>query len=97
LRAEAFVADKLTEQLDDQGKKFLGTTEKNRFDAGKGALYLSPIFKWFSEDFEKKSGSVTKFVTPYFPVDVQKQIQSAKSPDIRYTDYDWSLNEQQKR
>ena len=94
LRAEAFVADKLNEQLDEQGRIFLGTQEKNRWDAGARVLYLSPIFKWFSEDFEKKSGSVVKFVAPYFPAEAQKQIQAAKSPDIRYTDYDWSLNEQ---
>jgi hypothetical protein len=97
LRAEAYVPNKLNEQLDDQGRIFLGGKEKNRFDAKAGALYLSPIFKWFSEDFEKKSGSVVKFVTPFFPAEVQKQIQAAKSPDIRYTDYDWSLNEQPKR
>jgi hypothetical protein len=97
LRAEAFVADKLNEQLDEQGRIFLGVKEKNRFDSNGRVLYLSPIFKWFSEDFEKKSGSVVKFVTPFFPVEVQKQIQSTKSADIRYTDYDWSLNEQPKR
>ena len=97
LRAEAFVPDKLNEQLDEQGRIFMGTKEKNRFDAKGGTLYLSPIFKWFSEDFEKKSGSVTKFVTPFFPPEVQKQIQAAKSSDIRYTDYDWSLNDNPKR
>lgn len=97
LRAEAFVPDKLNEQLDDQGRVFLGTKEKNRFDATARVLYLSPIFKWFSEDFEKKSSSVVKFVTPFFPPEVQKQIQSAKSLDVRYTDYDWSLNEQSTR
>jgi hypothetical protein len=97
LRAEAFVPDKLNEQLDEQGRIFLGTKEKNRWDANAHVLYLSPIFKWFSEDFEKKFGSVVKFVTPFFPAEVQKQMQSAKSVDIRYTDYDWSLNEKPTR
>ena len=97
LRAEAYVPDKLNEQLDEQGRIFLGGREKNRFDSKMGVLFLSPIFKWFSEDFEKKSGSVTKFVTPFFPPETQKQIQATRSPDIRYTDYDWSLNEQPKR
>jgi hypothetical protein len=97
LRAEAFIPDKLNEQLDEQGRVFLGTKEKNRWDGSARVLYLSPIFKWFSEDFEKKSGSVVKFVTPYFPAEAQKQIQSVKSPEVRYTDYDWSLNEQPAR
>src|SRR5258705_236181 len=66
LRSEAYVADKLDAQLDDQGRKFLGTANKNSVDARARALYLSPIFKWFSEDFEKKSGTVQKFVAPFF-------------------------------
>ena len=94
LRAEAFVADKLNEQLDGQGRVFLGTKAKNRWDAKGGVLYLSPIFKWFSEDFEKKSGSVVKFVTPFFPPEDQKAIAAARSPELRFTDYDWSLNSQ---
>ena len=94
LRAEPFVPDKLNEQLDDQGRIFMGGKERNRFDARASTLYLSPIFKWFSEDFETKSGSVVKFVTPFFPADVRKQIESAKSVNIRYTEYDWSLNSQ---
>ena len=53
LRAEAFVADRLNEQLDDQGRVFLGPKEKNRWDTHARVLYLSPIFKWFSEDFER--------------------------------------------
>jgi hypothetical protein len=93
LRAEAFVAGKLNEQLEEQGRIFLGAKDKNRFDAASRTLHLSPIFKWFSEDFEAKSGSVTKFVLPYFSPEVQKQIQDAKSVNVRYTDYDWSLND----
>lgn len=95
LRNEAYVPDKLNEQLDDQGRIFLGMKEKNRFEGG--TLYLSPIFKWFSEDFEKKSGTVVKFVTPFLPAEAQKQIQASKSVDTRYTDYDWSLNEKAAR
>ena len=95
LRGEAYVPDRLNEQLDEQGRIFLGTREKNRFEGG--ALYLSPIFKWFSEDFEKKSGTVSKFVTPFFAPPVAKQIASAGEPGIRYTDYDWSLNEMPSR
>ena len=95
LRAEAFVADKLDAQLDEQGRIFLGTKEKNRVEAGTRTLYLSPIFKWFSEDFEKKSGTVVKFVTPFFTADDQKTLRADWK--ISYTDYDWSLNVQPTR
>ena len=95
LRAEAFVADKLDAQLDEQGRIFLGTKEKNRVDAAARTIWLSPIFKWFSEDFEKKSGSVVKFVTPFFSAEDQKALRPGWK--ISYTDYDWSLNIQPAR
>ncbi len=95
LRAEAFVADKLDAQLDEQGRIFLGAKEKNRVDASRRVIYLSPIFKWFSEDFEQKSGSVVKFVTPFFSAEEQQALR----PDwkVSHTDYDWSLNIQSAR
>jgi hypothetical protein len=97
LRNEPYVASKLNEQLEDQGRTFLSATEKNRFDAHRRVLYLSPIFKWFHEDFEKPSGSVLKFVTPFFPPQLRAQLESAGPVAIRYTDYDWSLNEKTAR
>lgn len=93
LRPEAYTAEKLNEQLNEQGRIFLGTTNKNYFDARTQTLHLSPIFKWFAEDFEKKAGSVVKFVAPFLPAETQKQLQAAPSVNVRYTDYDWSLNE----
>ncbi|MEQ2005367.1 MAG: DUF547 domain-containing protein [Limisphaerales bacterium] len=92
LRTEAFLAARLDEQLDDQGRVFLGQTHKNHVDAGSRTLHLSPIFKWFSEDFEKQSGSVLKFVTPFFD-DASRQALTEGKFNIRFTDYDWSLND----
>jgi hypothetical protein len=52
---------------------------------------LSPVFKWFAEDFEKQSGSVFKFVQTYRPDLPDGQWK------IRYTDYNWSLNDSSPR
>lgn len=91
LRSEAFVADRLGAQLDEQGRIFLATTSKNKVDVKAGVLYLSPIFKWFTKDFTDKSGSVEKFVAPYFGEADAKAILGGNLK-IKYTDYDWSLN-----
>lgn len=92
LRSEAYVADKLDAQLEDQGRKFLGDARKNSVDAKNRVVNLSRIFKWFSGDFEKKSGSVQKFVAPFFPADAQAELAKGGFK-IFYTDYDWALNE----
>lgn len=91
---EAYNAERLSEQLAAQGRKFLADSAKNRVDAAKRQVHLSPIFKWFDEDFENKSGSVIGFVQDYLPAAGAKQL----SPGFRieYTEYDWSLNDQAK-
>jgi hypothetical protein len=92
LRSEAYTPDRLNEQLIDQARIFLGNKQKNRVDIEKRVTYLSPIFKWFSEDFEKQSGSVLKFVALFYLAGVQEELKKGGFK-IRYTDYDWSLNE----
>lgn len=92
LRAEAFLAARLDEQLDDQGRVFLGQMQKNRVDPGARTIHLSPIFKWFNEDFEKRSGSVQKFVSPFFDDASRRALADGKF-SIHHTDYDWSLND----
>lgn len=92
LRGEPFVATRLDEQLDDQARQFLADARKNRVAAGERTAYVSPIFKWYGEDFEKKSGSVLKALQPYWPA----KDRPAGDYKIGYTDYDWSLNEQGK-
>jgi hypothetical protein len=95
LRAEAYVDTRLDEQLTDQARQFLATPDKNRVEAGARTVYLSPIFKWYGGDFEKKSGSVLAALKPYWP---EKSAAALGKGDfkIRYTDYDWSLNAQSK-
>ncbi len=93
LRAEAYQASKLDPQLNEQGRIFLGDSSKNRVDAKSGVLYLSPIFKWFKQDFTGKSGSVEKFVAPLFN-DEQGKVILRGGLGIKYTDYNWDLNKQ---
>lgn len=92
LRSEAYVGARLEEQLVDQAKVFLAESAKNRIAASERVVYLSPIFKWYGGDFEKKSGSVLAALKLYWP----GKATDTDGFKIRYTDYDWSLNEQSK-
>ncbi|MDZ8118219.1 DUF547 domain-containing protein [Pontiella agarivorans] len=82
LRAEAYTAERLDEQLDDQSRAYLATPAGLVVDREKGTSSISSIFKWYSDDF----ASVPAFVETYSG----QTIQGLK---IRYLDYDWSLNE----
>ena len=87
LRNEAYRGSTLNKQLEDNGRAFFQETNKNRYDAGSGTIFLSPIFGWYNEDFIAKSGSVQVFVKPY----LNAPAITSQTP-FRYTDYDWSLN-----
>ena len=91
LRAEAFQASKLDAQLNEQGRLFLRDKSKNRLDAKNKTLFLSSIFDWFKDDFTAKSGTVEKFVAPYFPEGERKVILQSRLK-MKNTDYDWNLN-----
>jgi hypothetical protein len=90
LRAEAFVAERLDEQLEEQMRAFVNDPTRNRIDPAKKELAVSEIFKWFAEDFERAAKSVKEYLVRYTPAEKHDFIRSAK---LRYLDYDWDLND----
>jgi hypothetical protein len=86
----AYKASTLNQQLDQQTRLFLNDVSRNRFDSEKNTLFLSPIFKWFKADFEVDTSSVAEYVEKYMD-DFEITNQGV---EIKYTDYDWSLNDQ---
>jgi hypothetical protein len=93
LRGEAFTAERLDVQLEEQAKIFLRDSSRNFIKKDKKEIYLSKIFDWFEEDFEKGSSTVQKFVAPYMTDDAELQKEMVKF-DVEHTDYDWKLNEE---
>lgn len=83
-----YQAEILEHLLDQQTKEFLSDSGKNSIDTKQEKLRISPIFDWFKEDFIAQSGSVIEFVNPYFENKANKKFK------IEYTNYDWSLNDQ---
>lgn len=93
LRGEPFVGDRLEQQLDDQARQFLAESDKNRFDPERNTLYLSPIFKWYDDDFIKPAGSLAAYVKPFLPEAQQIALTEPSKVKVRFTQYDWGLNQ----
>jgi len=93
LREEPYVADRLEEQLDGQVRAFMSDPEKAQYEQEGDVLYLSPIFKWFADDFKAAGGRIA-FVRKYFPK--EKSAFLLDQTKIKWLDYDWSLNEIQR-
>src|SRR3990167_5631808 len=66
LRDEPYVFDRLDSQLNDAVTKFMQDRKKFNYEAYTNTFYLSPILKWFKEDFEKAGGSIA-FIKKYIP------------------------------
>ena len=92
LRGEPYVAEKLSAQLDDQGRAFLRQPAKNRVDTSAGVLWLSPIFKWYADDFTADGKTVPEFVAPFFTETDAARIR-AGGLKVKFSDYDWALND----
>lgn len=92
LRGEAFVGDKLEEQLESNAQLFLKDSVRNRFVPEENKFYLSKIFDWYGDDFKKKFGSVQAFVAPRMPRGSALEAKM-KEASITFLEYDWTLNQ----
>ena len=91
LPSQSFIPSKLEEQFAERTRLFLSEKDKNYIDENQKTVYLSSIFDWFAQDFNKTHGSVLGFVKEYLPAEEAKKINSDYS--LKFTEYDWNLNE----
>jgi Protein of unknown function, DUF547 len=100
LREEAFVAERLEAQLEEQTRRFMSDRSRNRYDSASGKLELSKIFDWYGDDFKqghKGISSLAAFAARYAelladaPADRDKL--RGQQVAVAFLDYDWKLND----
>jgi hypothetical protein len=91
LRSEAYVPEKLDEQLNDDAHRFIQNPEKISYHPQQHTLYCSKIFKWYSDDFQAQAGSVVDYIRQYLPAISQSEL--IKPIKIAYLPYSWALNQ----
>lgn len=82
LRREAYRAQLLDQQLEEQTRQFLQNEHKGVRDAGE-IWHVSKIFDWFDKDFEP--GGIAAFIRQYRDLPADAVVQ----PDL---EYDWAVN-----
>ncbi|WP_372860692.1 DUF547 domain-containing protein [Psychrobacter sp.] len=94
---DAFTSSKLDKQLEQVTSKFLADSSRNRLKGN--TLEISPIFKWYKEDFEtnwRSTNDLEGFLARYSSSLGLDKSQTAElkagKVKIGYTDYNWSLN-----
>ena len=88
LRDEAYSAQQLEQQLDEQTRSFLANTSKG-MSIKDGTIFVSKIFDWFTKDFakDKKATSILKFIAQY-------NMEAGRFNEYETLNYDWELNRQ---
>jgi hypothetical protein len=88
LRKEAYTADLLDQQMDDQMHTWLSNQAKGyRYMADTDTIRVSKIFLWYKFDFHR---DIRSYVAQYLTPDAGDCAKQCKH--VRYFEYDWSLN-----
>ncbi len=97
LRDDAYTAKGLDGQLETATRQFLADRSRNRLRGN--TLEVSPIFKWYKEDFETNwrgtqdlEGFLGRYSQSLGLNSAQTADLKAGNTKISYTNYDWKLN-----
>ncbi len=99
LSSRAYRPETLSDQLDAATRAFVGSDTHVR--SVEGAVELSSIFTWFRGDFESHAttlgleGSTLAWIEHYSADPTRREAAAnarQQGHELRYVDYDWSLN-----
>jgi len=81
---EAYTANKLEKQLQQQAIDFINDATRNKITTE--SAQISSIFNWFTGDFTK-NGILKEFINTY------SEVKISEDTKIEFMEYDWRLNE----
>lgn len=92
LAPEAYTAEGLNEQLDAAVRRFVASPGNYVLEReGDPTLWLNKVLDWYREDFGGSDGVVQLLLRYVTPEDAE--YIRARSPDVEFLDYDWTLND----
>lgn len=94
LRNRAYTAEQLHFQLEDNAREFF--SDRNRFHISKRTrtVKMSPILKWYRDDFGQTDYDVVKTVFPFLPAEDRQWLSCHPGWKFEYLGYNWAINDQ---
>jgi hypothetical protein len=93
LRNEAYVADRLDMQLDCNGRDFFSSRNRWKLNKILKQAQVSPILKWFREDFGGCDCEIQRRIHPYLPCEDRQWLARHGCVRLRFLGYNWALND----
>lgn len=94
---EAYTAKTLDAQLTANAKRFFADPKKFRYNAAQRRIEVSPILKWFAEDFGVDQAAQLRTIVPFLPDQAARALALSGQANLSYLDYDWKLNDQARK
>ena len=91
LPREAYTETNLAALTGRAYRAWLGRDDLNRFDPGTKSVAVSPIFKWFKDDFAG-AGALRQVLLEYGPAKSNDFIRRGDF-SVGYLEYNWGLND----
>jgi hypothetical protein len=92
LREEAYAAERLESQLEEQAVRFLSDRSRNRVNA-QGRLEVSRIFDWFKEDFGERERYFARYARLLSDDPAHRKLVAEGRAPLSHLEYDWTLND----
>lgn len=93
LRNEAYAAGQIDWQLTDDAKEFFSRRQRFHISKLTGTVKISPILKWYREDFGRYDREVIAAVYPFLPERDRRWLATHSRWKLNYLGYDWGLND----
>ena len=94
LSNQAYMPQTIDKQLTSNAQSFFTDPQKFQYDVQAGRIRVSPILKWFGEDFGANTAAQMAAIAPYLPDAAAQQLARSGRAQVSYLDYDWDLNDQ---
>ncbi|MCS6771428.1 MAG: DUF547 domain-containing protein [Kiritimatiellae bacterium] len=92
LRHEPYNGEHYYDQIADQARVFLSRAPDNQIDVKRRRMVLSPIFKWYEEDFARYAGGVEGYIRIIAPPEWGVRDAPGRF-SVSYSRFDWKLND----
>ena len=93
LRDEAYAADTLDRQLQEQAQYVHNGPRYIAYDGG-NTIQLTPLYDWYKGDFN--GGEVLPYVAQYVPA-LKDRLDAGNPPTVEFLDYSWLVNDVKNR
>jgi len=88
LRQQIYTPDNVDRLMSENTRRAFNTPHHLKVDGD--TLYLTRLFDWYEDHFEREAGSIREFIRAYADQAVVEDMQQTDT--ISHISYDWSLN-----